>query len=344
MRSLIPPGGGLLGLIKPPAMTSHDLVALVRRRLGERRVGHCGTLDPAAAGVLPVLIGPATRLAAYLSSLPKVYRAQVLFGLATTTADLAGEPLTRLAEPPAVDRPGLAAAVAALPGRRLQRPPAYSARRVDGKRLYRLARRRAVSEGELDRAARPIEIHDATLLATGNLGWGEWRDWPVARLAVGCSPGTYIREIAEGLGAAVGLPACLAFLVRQSCAGLTTGDCASVEALAGAWSGRVDQRFPRAWRAPAAALRHLPAVGLDHQRALDVRHGRRIRLGPGAEYLPALDGAAPDPDGPLRLLDPAGRLLGIGVPVPAASPDEGGGGALEIRPRRVFPHSGEGGR
>ena len=132
---------GLLIIDKPVGPTSHDVVARVRRLLHERRIGHTGTLDPAASGVLPIVLGRATRLARFLSSASKAYEAIVRLGFATTTADAAGDPLGPVFNGPLPDRAAIEAALHAFRGTFLQQPPAFSAKKIGGERSYVLARR-----------------------------------------------------------------------------------------------------------------------------------------------------------------------------------------------------------
>lgn len=195
------PPEGLLNLLKPPGMTAHDVVAFMRRRLGTRRVGHAGTLDPLACGVLPVAVGAATRLLPYLRS-GKEYRAEIVFGAATDTADAAGQILE--ARDVTLGREELEAALPAFRGTIRQQPPMVSAVHVGGKRLYELAR-----EGKVvDRPWREVQIEAFELLA--------FRDGPrpTATLRVACGAGTYVRALAVDLGEALGVPAHLGFLLR----------------------------------------------------------------------------------------------------------------------------------
>lgn len=272
---------GVLNVLKPPGMTSHDVVAVVRRLLRQKRVGHTGTLDPGAAGVLPVCVGQATRLAEYLSELGKVYRAEVVFGVATDTQDGFGSVTERR------PCPGLTAAAVrdVLPrftGPVRQVPPMVSAVKVGGRRLYELAR-----EGrEVERAARTVTIHRLALLHF------QPGPEPVARLEVACSKGTYVRVLAADIGAALGVPAHLAHLVRTAAGPFDLTGSVTLEELA---AGPVEQYLLPA----AAAVAFLPQVVLDAAAAAGVRHGRVPRL-PG-DRLPAA--------GPVALLGPGGELL-----------------------------------
>src|SRR6478672_6237294 len=212
LRDLTETVQGFLNLNKPTGMTSHDCVAKVRRLLKQKRVGHGGTLDPAATGVLPLAIGRATRLLQFLRS-DKAYRATVRLGVRTTTDDLEGETLSAEAAPELA----LESVRAALPqfvGQLQQIPPAYSAVQVEGRRLYSLARAGEAIEVQ----ARAVEVYGIEVL--------DWRsgDFPELDLAIACGPGTYIRAIARDLGEVLGVGGTLAALTRSESCGLTLAD------------------------------------------------------------------------------------------------------------------------
>ena len=192
-RSRVSDGPGLDGILvvaKPAGPTSHDIVALVRRLAETRRVGHGGTLDPFATGVLPIFLGRATRLVEYHLGDRKAYRATICFGASSTTDDLDGEltPSTG----PAPDRATVEAALAAFRGSIVQVPPAYSAIKLGGRRAYAMAR-----AGETPKLA-PREV---TIDRFDLVGWdGSDPDRPLAIVEVDCSAGTYVRSIARDLG------------------------------------------------------------------------------------------------------------------------------------------------
>ncbi|MFL5679092.1 MAG: tRNA pseudouridine(55) synthase TruB [Chloroflexota bacterium] len=197
---------GILVVAKPAGPTSHDVVALVRRLSATKRVGHGGTLDPFAAGVLPLFLGRATRVAEYHVGDRKRYRATVCFGATSTTDDLEGE-LTP-SEGPAPSRDGVEAALEQFRGRITQTPPAYSAIKVGGRRAYALAR----AGQTVELAPREVEIHRLDLVS-----WdGEDPERPVAIIEVECSAGTYVRSLARDLGAALGSGAYLGALTRTA--------------------------------------------------------------------------------------------------------------------------------
>lgn len=215
----------LVAIDKPSGMSSHDVVNRVRRIFGERRVGHTGTLDPLATGVLPVCIGPATRLDRFMTGHDKRYRVTVAFGLETTTDDAEGEP-TCVGQPPSwlFDEERAAAYVASLVGEHMQTPPQYSAIKIDGKRAYELAR----SGNEAKLEPRPIQVYESSLAAlqidaeTGHLLWAV--DFSVSK-------GTYIRSLARDIGRDVGCPAHVQALQRRSAGLITLDDCVSLETL-----------------------------------------------------------------------------------------------------------------
>jgi tRNA pseudouridine55 synthase len=270
---------GVIVVDKPAGITSFDVVARVRRVLGERRVGHAGTLDPMATGVLPVCVGEATKLVPFLVSGDKEYEAEACLGVTTDTLDATG---TVLAETNA-ENVSPADVEAALPGFRgsiLQTPPMHSAVRVDGKRLYDLARQGI----EVDRAARPIEVHALELIA-----WAP----PRLGLRVRCGKGTYIRSLIADLGQALGVGAHMTALRRTRVGAFDLAAAVALDAL--------DATTPLL--APAAALADHAALTLDADQVRDVRAGK-VRA---VAALPVPAGAREH----VRLLDPAGVLVAV---------------------------------
>jgi len=221
---------GILNLDKPEGPTSFQIVARVRRATGVQRVGHGGTLDPLASGVLPVFLGQATRLVEFLGRSPKVYRARVRFGTATDTYDAAGT-TTFVGDPSGVSPEQVQAALVVFRGPILQRPPPYSALKVGGRRLYSLAR-----AGEpMEVPARPVEVFRLEML-----GW----EPPVAILEVECGKGTYIRSLAHDLGQQLLCGAHLEALERTRVGPFTLEEATSLSEMehafqAGAWAGLV---------------------------------------------------------------------------------------------------------
>lgn len=250
---------------KPAGPTSHDVVARVRRVLRQRGVGHAGTLDPFATGLLVVLVGRATRLARFVEQQRKTYLAEAVLGVATDTDDATGTPLEGTAAakvmPSAAE---VGEALAALVGTHPQRPPAYSARRVAGERAYRLARRGAAVE----LPATPVTVHALDLL--------EWAP-PVARFRTTVSAGTYIRAMARDLGDRLGMGAHLRALRREAIGNLRVEDAVSLEAL--------DAATPL-WP-PLAMVPQLTQVALDADGVRRSAHGQVIPAD-GAEGQAAL--------------------------------------------------------
>ena len=252
-------------------MTSHDVVGLLRRRLGERRIGHSGTLDPDATGVLLCGVGNLTRFLRYLTDLPKTYTAEVVLGATTNTLDDSGEILETF------DMSGVTLDAARamvrehLTGPILQIPPMVSAIRIEGRRLHELAR-----EGiEVERAARPVTVHRFEVEDTAQPG--------VLAIEVECSSGTYIRSLAADLGALLGGGAHVRTL-RRTAIGTFGEDDASAPELAPVLS-------------MAEGLRDYAHVVIDEEAARFVRHGRS---------LPRFGG-----DGPWVVCDQAGELLAM---------------------------------
>jgi tRNA pseudouridine55 synthase len=242
---------GLLLVDKPAGMTSHDVVSAVRRAVGESRVGHAGTLDPFATGLLVLLLGRGTRLIPYLDAEPKVYDATVRFGAETDTDDATGR-VTREAALPtdaAVD-----AALAAMVGDIDQRPPAFSAKQVGGVRAYAAARRGR----PLELAAVPVRVHSWTV-----------RGRRAAELdcTVVCGGGTYVRALARDLGEAAGTLAHLTALRRTAAGRFTVADADSLDAVA---DGNARIRPLR------DAVAQLPTQPLDVEEQRLVSHGRAV--------------------------------------------------------------------
>lgn len=288
------PRDGILVADKPVGPTSHDVVALVRRLAGTRRIGHGGTLDPFASGVLPLYLGVATRIVEFHLGASKAYRATVVFGASSSTDDLEGELTPAPGPPPA--REAVAAALAGFLGSREQLPPAFSARKVGGRRAYALARRGETPE------LRPRVV---TFEALELVAWDEGAPGaPAAIVDVRCSAGTYVRALARDLGAAVGSAAYLAALRRTASGPFTLADARPLdEVRAAAAAGRLAGLL----LPPGAGLEDLPEVALAATELRAVAHGgwvgRVERLGPAGEGLA--------PRAAVRLLDPRGSLAAI---------------------------------
>ena len=203
---------GVLIIDKPAGMTSHDVIARVRRIVGERRVGHTGTLDPFATGVLIVLVGKATRLAQFLIRSVKEYEAVIRLGFATDTGDVTGKPLAAIAEKTDPWRKAeIEEALATLRGAIEQVPPMYSAKKLGGKKLYELARRGE----EVKREAVRVTIHSLELIGNSGGSFPQNIEGTTdIRVRVACSAGTYVRTLAEDLGKRLGVGAHVAELRR----------------------------------------------------------------------------------------------------------------------------------
>lgn len=297
---------GFLNFYKPVGCTSHDCVAQVRRRLGRIKTGHGGTLDPDAAGVLPLALGRATRLLPFLPG-DKAYRAVIRFGLTTTTDDLAGDVLTTTPVPDLTE----AAAIAPLPqflGQLEQIPPRYSAVQVGGQRLYDLARRGTVVEVP----RRTVTVHQIHPL--------HWQpgDFPELTLAVTCGPGTYIRSIARDWGAQLGVGATLAALVRTQSSGFELENSITLGELEAAIA---DHTFTPI--SPLAALPQLPRLTLPGDVARRWRQGQKPLL--------PLSPLPPNPEAGIVALDEAGEFLGITTLALGEDPSQ-----PQLIPRLVF--------
>jgi tRNA pseudouridine55 synthase len=292
---------GLLVIDKPVGPTSHDVVTRVRRILGERRVGHTGTLDPGASGVLPLVVGRATRLARFLSAAGKSYDAAIQLGVATDTGDSAGSPVGRVFQGPFPGRESIDRALDAFRGTFLQQPPAYSAKRIGGKRSHRLARAAAIAMAAPPALPAPVRV-TVHALELGSIEEGR------VTLHVDCSAGFYVRGLAHDLGQRLGIGGHLAALTRVRSGHLTLGDAAVLTALELDPAAALAALVPLAQMLPA-----LTALTLTHEGARRAAHG--LDLGP-ADFeggLPACASAAGTK--PFRLLDGAGALVAVAEPI-----------------------------
>ena len=277
---------GVLVCDKPGGMTSHDVVARVRRLAGQRRVGHGGTLDPPATGVLVLALGRATRLLPFLPTEPKRYLAEVAFGAETDTLDATGT-VTATADAAGVGEAGLRAALAGFVGPQLQVPPMVSAIKVGGERLYAKARR-----GEqVDRVPRPIVISQLGLVG---FTAGER---PRATLEVTCSGGTYVRSLAADLGRALGTLAHLATLRRTAVGRFTERDAHTLAELEDFAGGPRSENLAAAVLDPAAAMASTPTRALDGEEAAALANGRALE--PTGR------------PGPVAAVGPDGRLVAV---------------------------------
>ena len=287
---------GILVVAKPVGPTSHDIVGLIRRLSATKRVGHGGTLDPFASGVLPIFLGKATRLVEYHLGDRKRYRATVCFGASSTTDDLEGDLTPSTGPAPAES--DVAAALAAFRGRISQRPPDYSAIKVAGRRAYAMAR----AGQSVELAPRDVTIHSIEIES-----WDATDpERPVAIVDVECSAGTYIRSLARDLGVAVGSAAYLGALVRTASGQFRLEAAIDVEAIRAAAADD-----------PAALERLLLPVdaGLDDLPRLTVDAATIGALVRGQPAAPPGDVEIHDgPDGddrPILVIDTDGRLVAI---------------------------------
>ncbi len=287
---------GILAVDKPAGPTSHDVVTAVRRLSGIRRVGHAGTLDPIATGVLVVLLGSSTRLARYVSSDRKTYEASIAFGTETDTCDREGEVVDERPVPGGLSDPDTARVIVeGLVGRVRQVPPAFSAIKKDGRKAYDAAR--AGEPLELD--ARTVHIHDAGLLDVLEPGDDAPLRW-VVRLEV--SKGTYVRAVARDLGRALGTGAHLEALRRTASGGVRLEAAHTLERIEECVGGgdALD-----AMLVPAREVLDMPKTVVGAAHADDILHGRRIDIGRIAPPVEPEEGA------PVGVLDDDGRLLAV---------------------------------
>jgi tRNA pseudouridine55 synthase len=290
---------GVLVVDKPMGPTSHDVVALVRPHTGVRRVGHGGTLDPFARGVLPLFIGRATRMVEYLLADDKAYRATVVFGATSTTDDLDGE--LQPVGGPTLERSSVEAALAGFRGTIEQVPPDHSAVHVGGRRAYELAR----SGDKPELRPRTVTIEHLELVSWDAADPAR----PVAVLDVRCSAGTYIRAIARDLGASLGSGAYLAALTRTASGPFRVDDAHPLDQVrADLANGRAaDLLLP-----PDAGLDAIPRLELASTDLDALARGQVIGLGPSV---------AAEQDALVRVVDGEGRLAAMG----------------RVRGRRLFP-------
>jgi len=287
---------GILVLNKPSGPTSHDCVARVRRALRISRVGHAGTLDPLASGVLVIGVGNGTRVLEYLQGLPKGYRAGIRLGLETDTQDVTGSPVAER-DASLITEEQFRSGLARFQGEILQIPPMFSALKSGGRKLYDLARK-----GEtVEREPRPVTVYaiEALAFTPGARAEGEFR----AR----CSAGTYVRTLCHDLGGLLGCGGAMSSLVREAVGPFRLEEAVSLEELQ-----------PEMPLLPLAeALVHLPAVSISDAEAQRLGHG---------QFVPAPEDAA---DGPVRVLGGDGSLVAIATA-------RGHGASRLLTPDKVF--------
>lgn len=246
---------GVFPFLKPPGITSHDAVGICRRLLKERRIGHSGTLDPLAYGVLPIFVGKATRIIEYTESMTKTYVAEGRFGFGTDTEDITGNPLQAEVTPSTIPTwEVLAATVASFTGKQDQTPSIYSAIKINGRRAYELA-----CEGvEFTLPARSIEISECSLLAYS---------YPYFTIRVTSSAGTYIRALLRDIAAKIGIPATMTQLARTAVGEYTIDKAVTAEELAEKGEGAVGTTD--------SALMHLPMVIVSENGFTALKQGKQ---------------------------------------------------------------------
>jgi len=303
----VAPLHGVLIIDKPRGPTSHDVVARLRKILREKRIGHAGTLDPMATGVLVVLVGEGTKLAPYLTAADKRYVARVAFGIATATLDAEGAIVARAAVPKQLsdELAALARDLTSAPAGQIhsalreeiarteQIPPAYSAIQIDGERSHDLAR----AGKAVDLLPRSIAVRSCSLLAA--IAGAET---PSLDVDLAVSKGYYVRAFARDLGERLGVPAHLAQLRRTRSGAFTVEQAVSLDATADAMRAAL-------LSVPAAITRAIPVAHLTEAGTVRARHGKRLG---GDDFT---GGAAPPRDSASAWLDPSARLVAIGEPV-----------------------------
>lgn len=268
---------------KPSGPTSHDAVARIRKVSGLRRVGHAGTLDPFASGLLLLLVGSATRLSEYLLGLEKEYEATARLGVETSTHDPEGEILGVSHGWASLTEEAIREAVATFRGTQLQEPPRYSAKKVGGEAAHRRVRR-----GE-DVVLKPVEV------TIHEIGLVSYRP-PELRFRVRCSSGTYVRALARDLGRVLGVGAHLTGLRRTGIGGFSLEEAAPLAAILD------EAEVRRRLISPAAALGHLPAIEISAAEAVRIRHGQALPT----------DRREPPGEVPVRILL-EGELIAVGA-------------------------------
>lgn len=264
----------IFNVLKPPQMTSHDVIGFLRRVLNTKKIGHGGTLDPDAAGVLPVFAGSATRLLEFAVEGRKEYIAEFTLGAQTVTGDDSGEVVKTMIVP-AFGKAELEAVLARFTGKQMQLPPMYSAIKINGKKLYQLARQGV----EVERTARPIEVYKLELLYYTATSF---------TVRVACSKGTYIRVLGEDLATALGTCGTMSFLLRTQVGAYAIDKACTLQEIA---------ENPEACAAePLTAVAELPKLKVNARQAARITNGvrttvaqtadgRYVLLGPGDEFL-----------------------------------------------------------
>ena len=294
--AVVPEGGGALLVDKPEGPTSHDVVRWARRSLGVRRIGHTGTLDPFASGLLVLLVGPVTRLAEYLLALPKRYEARARLGIRTDTHDAKGKTVSVQDLGAELTQQQIEAELATFEGCVQQVPPQFSAKKVGGERMYKRARR-----GDTVRLP-PVDVEIFEIRLTDFA-------LPEIGFTMVCSSGTYVRAVARDLGDALGVGAHLTALRRTAVGGFSVDRAVPGEVL------REGPLQAAHWVEPAAVVGHLRTIRVEADAALDLRQGRAIpcseEADPGSDETEPRSGeASPGIGDPVAVIDETG-LIGI---------------------------------
>lgn len=295
---------GIINILKPPGMTSHDVVAFIRSRLRGGKVGHTGTLDPNATGVLPICLGQATRLADYLLDTAKGYRALLQLGVGTDTQDADGQ--TQQITPMChIQKEDVIRVFQQFTGNIEQIPPMYSAVKLNGQKMYELARKGK----EVKREARTVQIHSLDLLAF----YQDENGFPSLLFDVVCSKGTYIRTLCADIGHTLGGSGHLAYLVRTMSGPFTVAAALTLEEFEELRAAGELAKYILPLDYPLASL---PAVRLDAAATAAIRNGRSISRG-DIKY-------SDDGGSRLRLYSEAGEFIAVGQRLPngAIKPDK----------------------
>lgn len=264
---------GIINLFKPPGMTSFDCVKEVRKITGVKKVGHTGTLDPLACGVLPICLGRATRIVPFILEREKVYRGELFLGLTTTTLDLEGEILSTSNREVKVDE--ILDVFSSFEGRQMQLPPLYSARRVGGRRYYQLVR-----EGkEVNRKPTEVTVYELKYLV---------RNGPRVLFETRVSKGTYVRSLVRDIGERLGCGACLSLLIRSEAGPFTIERTKTLEEVEKAY--RMNQE-DKVLLPPGCGLKDLPAVHIREGALKKVKNGAPLGQGDILSYPKASPGA-----------------------------------------------------
>ena len=276
---------GIFNVLKPPGMTSHDVIGFLRRALNTKKIGHGGTLDPDAAGVLPVFAGTATRLLSYAMEGRKQYIAEFTLGEQRDTGDDSGT-LVKTMPVPELSEAKLKEVLQSFLGKQIQLPPMYSAVKINGQKLYQLARKGV----EVERKARPIEIYKLELL-DAKLPTESISAKYSFTVAVECSKGTYIRVLGEDIATALGTCGTMSFLLRTQVGSYLLNEAHTLQEIAENPEGCCAE--------PITAVSHLPKLELTANQAARITNGVRTTV----------NGTV---DGQYALLGPNSEFLGIG--------------------------------